>query len=113
MTADDHAAVVALAQGIADRDGYIAQQSSDMYVSDGDGDDWAYHSQGVFRITLEMAPGSAAALLPDAGRAERRRRPQPLGGAVVPRAGGLSVRGRRARGYLLRDVDRHGRQSTN
>jgi len=59
MTADDHAAVVALAQGIAERDGYIAEQSSDMYVSDGDGDDWAYHAQGVFRLTLEMAPGSA------------------------------------------------------
>lgn len=64
MTADDHAAVVALAHGIADRDGYIAQQSSDMYVSDGDGDDWAYHSKGVFRITLEMAPGSARRYYP-------------------------------------------------
>jgi hypothetical protein len=58
MTVDDHAVVVALAQGIGVRDGYPAQQSSDMYVSDGDGDDWAYHSQGVFRLTLEMSAGS-------------------------------------------------------
>jgi len=64
MTADDHAAVVALARGIANRNGYTAQQSSDMYISDGDGDDWAYHAQGVFRITLEMAPGSARRYYP-------------------------------------------------
>jgi carboxypeptidase T len=58
MTVDDHSVVVALAKGMGLRNGYPAQQSSDMYVSDGDGDDWAYHSQGVFRLTLEMSAGS-------------------------------------------------------
>ena len=58
MTADDHAAMVALAQGIGSRDGFPATQSSDMYVSDGDGDDWTYKSQDVFRLTLEMSAGS-------------------------------------------------------
>jgi carboxypeptidase T len=58
MAVDDHSAMVALAQGIGQRDGFPAQQSSDMYVSDGDGDDWTYHSQGVFRLTLELSAGS-------------------------------------------------------
>jgi hypothetical protein len=58
MTADDHAAMVALAKGIGARDGFPATQSSDMYVSDGDGDDWTYHAQDVFRLTLEMSAGA-------------------------------------------------------
>ena len=74
MTADDHAAMVALAQGIGSRDGFPATQSSDMYVSDGDGDDWTYKSQDVFRLTLEMSAGSTAPLLPLAQGIERRYR---------------------------------------
>ena len=58
MTVDDHSAVKALAKGMGQRNGFPATQSSDMYVSDGDGDDWTYHSQGVFRLTLEMSAGS-------------------------------------------------------
>ena len=58
MALDDHKAMVALAKGIGARDGFPAEQSSDMYISDGDGDDWTYHNQGVFRLTLEMSAGS-------------------------------------------------------
>ena len=74
MTADDHAAMVALAQGIGSRDGFPATQSSDMYVSDGDGDDWTYQSQDVFRLTLEMSAGSARRYYPSLKRTERRYR---------------------------------------
>src|SRR4051794_35588225 len=42
MTGDDHAAFVALGKGIATRDGYKAQQGSDLYIVSGDQDDWAY-----------------------------------------------------------------------
>jgi len=64
MAVDDHSAMVALAQGIGQRNGFPAIQSSDMYVSDGDGDDWTYHSQGVFRLTLEMSAGATRRYYP-------------------------------------------------
>ena len=44
MTAADHAAFVALGHGMADRNGYTAQQGSDLYVVDGDAGDWAYQA---------------------------------------------------------------------
>jgi hypothetical protein len=64
MTPDDHATFVALGKGVASRNGYTAEQSSAMYVSDGDGNDWAYHAAGVFVLTLEMARGSVKRYYP-------------------------------------------------
>ncbi len=56
MTADDHAALVALGTGIADRNGYTAQQMSDLYLLDGDATDWLYGDQRIFAFTIEMYP---------------------------------------------------------
>jgi carboxypeptidase T len=64
MTADDHAAFVALGQGIAKRDGYKPMQSSDLYIISGDQDDWAYGTQGIFAITIELPKGAAKRYYP-------------------------------------------------
>ena len=64
MTADDHRAFVALARGMAQRNGYRAEQASDLYIVDGDQDDWAYGAHGIFAFTIEMAAGSAKRYYP-------------------------------------------------
>lgn len=56
MTADDHAAFVALGTGMANRNGYIAQQESDLYIMDGGSSDWLYGDQRIFALTIEMYP---------------------------------------------------------
>ena len=56
MTADDHAAFVALGDGMAQRNGYTAQQLSDLYITDGDASDWLYGDQRIFAFTIEMYP---------------------------------------------------------
>jgi hypothetical protein len=56
MTADDHAALVALGRKMASTNGYTAMQSSSLYITDGDEIDWAYGSQRIFMYTFEMYP---------------------------------------------------------
>lgn len=64
MSGDDRRAFVALARGMASRNGYGAQQAGDWYVVDGDQDDHAYGVHGIFALTLEMAKGSAKRYYP-------------------------------------------------
>jgi hypothetical protein len=56
MTADDHAAFVALGTAMANRNGYTPQQMSDLYITDGDAMDWFYGAQRIFAFTIEMYP---------------------------------------------------------
>ncbi len=56
MTALDHAAFVAFGRGMAARNGYKAEQSSDLYITDGDQIDWIYGSQRIFSFTWELYP---------------------------------------------------------
>nr|MBA3236005.1 zinc carboxypeptidase [Chloroflexota bacterium] len=56
MTADDHAALVALGRKMAAANGYRAMQSSSLYVTDGDEIDWAYGREGIFMYTFELYP---------------------------------------------------------
>ena len=56
MTADDHAALVALGKKMAASNGYTAMQSSSLYVTDGDEIDWAYGVEHVFMYTFELYP---------------------------------------------------------
>jgi hypothetical protein len=57
MSADDRAAFKALAKGIASRNNYKKMQRGDQAINDGAPDDWAYYTQGVFALTLDMAKG--------------------------------------------------------
>lgn len=56
MTADDHAALVALGKKMAATNGYTAKQSSSLYVTDGDEIDWAYGVEHIFMYTFELYP---------------------------------------------------------
>jgi carboxypeptidase T len=59
MTADDHAALVAIGKRMADSNGYTPKQSSSLYVTDGDEIDWAYGVHRIFMYTFEMYPSHA------------------------------------------------------
>jgi murein tripeptide amidase MpaA len=69
MTQDDHDVFVAMGQVMAQSNGYTAQQASDLYITDGTTDDWAYGVHKIFMYTFEMGsttfypPGSQIAAL--------------------------------------------------
>jgi hypothetical protein len=56
MTQDDHDVFVAMGQTMAGSNGYTPQQSSALYISDGDMTDWAYGVHKIFAYTFEMYP---------------------------------------------------------
>jgi hypothetical protein len=56
MTADDHAVFLSMAQTMAGMNGYTAEQSSRLYVTDGDEIDWMYHQYRIFSFTFELYP---------------------------------------------------------
>jgi len=59
MTLDDHNVFVAMGQYMAATNGYTAQQASDLYITDGTYDDWAYGVHKIFAYTFEMYPVSS------------------------------------------------------
>jgi murein tripeptide amidase MpaA len=69
MTQDDHDVFVAMGQAMAQTNGYTAQQASDLYITDGTTDDWAYGVHRIFMYTFEMGsttfypPGTQIAAL--------------------------------------------------
>lgn len=54
MTSDDHAAFSSLGRQMAALNGYRARQGSDLYIVDGDHDDWLYHEHRIFAFTFEL-----------------------------------------------------------
>jgi hypothetical protein len=56
MTLDDHNVFVAIGQTMASSNGYTPQQASDLYITDGTYDDWAYGVHKIFAYTFEMFP---------------------------------------------------------
>jgi carboxypeptidase T len=68
MTALDLQAFVALGRAMAETNGYLAEQSSDLYITDGDQIDWMYAVHRIFSFTFEMYPGSNDYPLPFATR---------------------------------------------
>jgi hypothetical protein len=64
MRYDDWRAFVALGRQLAALNGYRAQQTSDLYVVDGDEGDWAYHAQGIFAFAFELAAGNPNRMYP-------------------------------------------------
>jgi hypothetical protein len=65
MTADDHAVFVTMAQSMARMNGYTAEQSSRLYITDGDEIDWLYHQYRIFSFTFELYPTDQATLSRD------------------------------------------------
>ncbi|MFD3555654.1 M14 family metallopeptidase [Streptomyces goshikiensis] len=58
MTADDLAAYKKTGISMAASNGYTAEQSSDLYITDGTIDDWLWGDQKIFAYTFEMYPSS-------------------------------------------------------
>jgi carboxypeptidase T len=54
MTQDDHDVLATMGQAMANTNGYTPQQSSDLYITDGAYEDWAYGVHKVFAYTFEM-----------------------------------------------------------
>jgi carboxypeptidase T len=54
MTQDDHDVFAAMGQYMASTNGYTPQQASDLYITDGTIDDWAYGTYKMFMFTFEM-----------------------------------------------------------
>jgi carboxypeptidase T len=54
MTQDDHDVFAAMGLAMAQTNGYTAQQASDLYITDGTTDDWAYGIHRIFMYTFEM-----------------------------------------------------------
>jgi hypothetical protein len=65
MTTVDHDALVAFAKGQASRNGYRAQQSSQLYITDGDQIDWMYGRHRIFSYTWELYPPETATVWGD------------------------------------------------
>ncbi|MCM0677425.1 M14 family metallopeptidase [Micromonospora phytophila] len=59
MSADQYNTFATLGQQMANTNGYTPQQSSDLYITDGDSIDWMWGTHGIWAYTFEMYPGSA------------------------------------------------------
>lgn len=60
MTQDDRDAMVAMGQAMAATNGYVAEQASDLYVTDGSINDWLYGVHRILNYTFEMYPVSSS-----------------------------------------------------
>jgi len=58
MTVTDHSTFVAMGARMQATIGYTAQQSSDLYITDGDWNDWMYGALHKYPITVELGGGS-------------------------------------------------------
>jgi carboxypeptidase T len=54
MSTIDHATFVAMGTEVARTTGYTPQQSSDLYITDGDWNDWMYGALHRYPLTIEM-----------------------------------------------------------
>ncbi len=60
MTLDDWDTMVAMGNAMAATNGYVPQQSSDLYITDGTINDWLYGQHQILNYTFEMYPDTAA-----------------------------------------------------
>ncbi len=60
MTADDQSVFVTMGRAMAQTNSYTPQQSSDLYITDGDLTDWAYGVHKIFAYTFELYPKSSS-----------------------------------------------------
>src|SRR6476646_8907319 len=56
MSKTDHAALAAFGKGMAALNGYKPEQSSGLYITDGDEIDWMYGRYRIFSYTWELYP---------------------------------------------------------
>jgi carboxypeptidase T len=56
MTQDEHDVLETMGRAMAATNGYTPQQSSDLYITDGDMTDWAFGVHRIFAYTFELYP---------------------------------------------------------
>ncbi|MDP9798839.1 murein tripeptide amidase MpaA [Catenuloplanes nepalensis] len=59
MNADQYNTFATLGTQMANLNGYTPEQSSDLYITDGDSLDWMWATHKIFAYTFEMYPGSS------------------------------------------------------
>ncbi|MFY1688555.1 M14 family zinc carboxypeptidase [Plantactinospora sp. WMMB782] len=59
LNADQERTFRTLGQQMAATNGYTPEQSSDLYITDGDSIDWMWATHNIFAYTFEMYPGSS------------------------------------------------------
>jgi carboxypeptidase T len=57
--AKDYQTYKAMAEKMAEWNGYTPQQSSDLYIASGDTTDWSYGTHKVFSFTFELDPANS------------------------------------------------------
>jgi carboxypeptidase T len=60
MTADDNNTFATLGRQMAATNNYTPEQSSDLYITDGDSLDWLWGTHKIFAYTFEMYPRSSS-----------------------------------------------------
>ena len=65
MTTADWKTFVALGRAQAAKNGYTAQQSSELYITDGDQIDWMYATYRIFSFTYELYPPETGSVWTD------------------------------------------------
>jgi carboxypeptidase T len=76
MTVADHSVFVAMGKAMAARNGYKPEQSSDLYITDGDQIDWMYGRHRIFSYTWELYPPETATVWGDHYPADENIAPQ-------------------------------------
>lgn len=61
LTVDDQSALATLGRSMAATNGYTAEQASDLYITDGDINDWLWGQHRIFSYTFELYPASSSA----------------------------------------------------
>ena len=76
MTSLDFATFVTMGKTMASLNGYKAEQSSDLYITDGDQIDWMYGAHRIFSFTWELYPPETATVWGDHYPADENIAPQ-------------------------------------
>lgn len=76
MSVVDHSAFVAMGKAMAKLNGYKAEQSSDLYITDGDQIDWMYGVHRIFSFTWELYPPETSTVWGDHYPADEYIAPQ-------------------------------------
>jgi hypothetical protein len=76
MSVVDHDTFVAMGRGMARLNGYKAEQSSDLYITDGDQIDWMYGVHRIFSFTWELFPPETSTVWGDHYPADEHIAPQ-------------------------------------
>ncbi len=76
MTVEDHSTFVAMGKAMASLNHYKAEQSSDLYITDGDEIDWMYGVHRIFSFTWELYPPETSTVWGDHYPADENIAPQ-------------------------------------